>query len=324
MLRRTIVLSGIAAYASAAALAPTRAFGQSTPTLNVTVAGADDGTPVLWAIESGMFKKAGLDVKLSEGASGAVISAGVAGGAIDIGMSSLVPVIGARAKGLPFQLIVPAAVYNSNASYAAMLVRNDSPFKTAKDLNGHTIASAALRDLIGTSQAAWIDANGGDSSTVKVVEIPNNAVLPALEEGRIDAATFLEPRMSQALATGKMRKFGQPFDAFGKHFPISSLFGTADFISKNTELVQRFARVVRESNVYCNTHHAETAPVLARFAKLDLKVIENAVRVGYDESFNLKEIQGVIDICARYKVIDKPFEARELVSPAVAFMTKAG
>lgn len=320
--RRSIALSRLAVLAGAALAPSAPALGQSAQPIAIAMPGADDGTPLLYAIASGALKKAGIEVTLTPGASGAAVSAAVAGGAVNIGISSLVPLIGAHSHGLPFQLLAPAAVYNSDAAYAAMVVRSDSPIRSAKDLNGRTIASAALRDLIGTSNLAWIDQNGGDSATVKTVEIPNTALLPALEDGRIDAGTFLEPRLSEALDTGKMRILGKSFDAYGKRFPISAWFATAEYVAKNTDLVVRFAHVMRDANAYCNTHHAETAVLLADWSKVDLKVIQKSVRVGYGDALALKEIQGVIDVSAKYKVIEKAFDAKELVSPAVSFLTR--
>jgi NitT/TauT family transport system substrate-binding protein len=213
-------------------------------------------------------------------------------------------------------------VYDSKAPYAAMIVKKDGPIHSARDLDGKTISSPALHDLIGTSNAAWIDQNGGDSSTLKAVELPASAVLPAIVDGRIDAGTLLEPALSNALDSGQVRILGAPFDAYGKTFPISGWFATADYIAANRDLIVRFARVLRDANVYCNTHHAETAPLLADFAKVDLARVQHSTRVVFGDVLVLKEIQNVIDVSAKYKVMDKPFPASELVSPAVGFLTR--
>ena len=309
--------------AAAAALRPaTQAGAQTLTTIHVGMPGADDGTPMLYAIHSGLLRRAGIEIDITPAQSGAAVSAAVAGGAVQLGISSLVPLVGAHAHGLSFQLIVPAAVYTSEAPYAAMVVKKDGPIRTARDLNGKTVTSSALRDLIATSNLAWIDQNGGDSATVKTVELPQSAILPAVDEGRVDAGTLLEPRLSEALDSGKVRILGKSFDAYGKHFVISGWFATAEYISRNQDLVQRFARALRESNAYCNSHHAETAPLLAEFSKVDVKTVEHSTRVAYGDVLDLKEIQNVIDVSAKYKVIEKRFEAREMVSPAVAFLVR--
>jgi len=203
-----------------------------------------------------------------------------------------------------------------------MLVKKDGPIKTARDLNGKVISSSALRDLIATSNLAWIDQNGGDSTTVRTVELPPSTVLAALDDGRIDAGTLLEPRLSEALASGKTRILGTSFDAFGKRFMISGWFGTSDWIGRHADLVVRIARVLHDANAYANGHHAETAPLLADFTKVDVHTVEHATRVRFDDAFYLKEVQNVIDICAKYKVIDHSFDARELIAPSVGFLVR--
>jgi NitT/TauT family transport system substrate-binding protein len=323
--RRSLVI-GVAASAGALSLFPARPLrAQTTAATHVAIGlpPSDDGTPLLYALHSGMLAKAGIDAELSPAQSGAAVSAAVAGGALQIGISSLVPLIGAHARGLSFQLVCPAAVYNNKAPYAAMIVKKDGPIRSARDLNGKTISSPALHDLIGTSNAAWIDQNGGDSSTVKAIELPGSVVLQAIVDGRIDAGTLLEPQLSDALQSGQVRILGYTFDAYGKAFPISGWFATAEYIAANRDLIVRFARVLREANAYCNGHHSETAPLLAAFAKVELARVLQSTRVSYGDVLDLKQIQGVIDVSAKYKVIATPFPASELVSPTVAFLTQA-
>jgi NitT/TauT family transport system substrate-binding protein len=322
VLSRAVVMSALAGVAGVGALWPAIANAQAATTLKAGMPGADDGTPMLYAIHAGLLKRVGIEIEIIPASSGAAVSAALAGGSVNIGISSLVPLIGARSRGLPFQLIAPAAVYTSEAPYAAMIVKKDGPIRSARDLNGKTVTASALRDLIATSNLAWIDQNGGDSSTVKTVELPQSAVLPAVEEGRVDAGTLLEPRLSEALDGGKVRIFAKSFDAYGKRFPISAWFATSEYIGRNQELIQRFARTMRESNAYCNTHRAETAPLLAAHSKVDVKTVEHSTRVQFGDAFDLKEVQGVVDVSAKYKVIEKAFDARDLISPAISFLVR--
>ena len=316
MRRAAVLITG----AAAAIAAPARA--QTATTIRVGLAGADDITPMLYAIHAGLLRKAGVEVEVVQTQSGAAASAGVAGGAIDLAGSSLVPIIGAHARGAPFQFIAPGSEYVHEAPYAAMVVKKDGPIRTARDLNGKIVSSSALKDLIATTNLAWIDQNGGDSSTVKTIELPPSTVLAALEDGRIDAGTLLEPRLSEALDTGKVRILGTSFDAFGRRFMISGWFATVDWIGRHAEVVTRIAHVLHDANAYANAHHAETAPLLADFTKVDVRSIEHATRVHFEDALELKQMQTAIDICARYKVIDRSFDARELIAAPSQFLVR--
>src|ERR1700735_1825427 len=70
--------------------APAALSAQSLPHLTLGAVPEESVTPAVWAEQSGMFRKAGLDVDVQAASSGTAIAAGVAGGAYAVGKSSLV------------------------------------------------------------------------------------------------------------------------------------------------------------------------------------------------------------------------------------------
>lgn len=314
-LRRVLALAIVAGIATASG-APVRA--QNLVVVRVAVPPVDDATPVLYALHAGLFKKAGLDVQLSALPSGAAVAAAVAGGSVDIGNSSTIPLISAHARGVPFKIVAADGLYTSEAPYALMLVRADSKIHSGKDLNGKTVSSPALKDLIYIANLAWIDKNGGDLTSVHTIELPNSAVVPAIEEGRVDASTVLQPRLSQALANGKVRVLGKSFESVSPHFLISAWFGTSSYVAAHPDVATKFGRVVEEAAAYANAHRAETAALLSEFSKVDPKVLEKSTRETFATSLNPADIQVVIDAAIKYKVIDKSFGAHELLNETAA------
>jgi ABC-type amino acid transport substrate-binding protein len=77
----------------------------------------------------------------------------------------------------------------------------------------------AVRDSAWIAARVRIDANGGDSSTVKFVELPFSAVLAALEAGRIDAGVTAKPFLGQAIKSGRGRSVGDLQAGFGPDHP---------------------------------------------------------------------------------------------------------
>ena len=249
--------------------------------------------------------------------SGAALSAAVAGGSLQIAGSSVMGLITAHTRGVPFQIVAPGTVYVSDKTAELLLVRKDAPIHTGADMNGKTIASPALGDLLSTAILSWIDQNGGDVKTVRQIELPSAATQAALESGRIDAAGFVEPRLSEALRGGNVRVLAKPLDAIGKRFMISAEFATADFINANRDVIARFAKAQCEANAFANAHPDQTAPWLADFAKIDVDAILHGRREIFDETMIVDNLQRVIDAAARYKVIAQSFDARDMISPVV-------
>ena len=292
------------------------AQAQELQVIRIGLAEGDDATPTLYAIKNGLFKKYGIDAQLTPVASGAAGLAALAGGSIDVTGTSLLPFLSARSKGLPLTIVAPLAAYSPDSVYAAILVKKEATYKTGRDLNGKTIASPALRDLNWVASMAWIDQNGGDSSTVKSIEVPASVIPAALEDGRIDAATVTTPRYVQAVNGGKVRILGKSYEAIGKHFTFAAIVSTVEFAAKNPDAIARFGRAIRDATLYTNTHHDQTLALYAAFAKIDPKDIAGAPRAESAQYVDAKDIQPMIDVAVKYGVLAKTINPQELISAA--------
>ena len=311
------IAAGMAALAVLAGFVPGprgSAQAQSTmPVLRLGTTMSDDFTPVLYAVHAGLFKKAGIDVQVTVLANGSAIAAAVAGGAIDIGKASLVSLMNAHVHGVPIVLVAAGAMYNAKSPYAELVMPADATFKTGKDLTGKTIAVPAIGDFNTLVTSMWVDQNGGDSKTLKFVEIPNTAQAPAVAEHRVDAAVLQQPDLALALETGKVKVLGLAYSAIGANFMFAGWFSMNDWAAKNPALVKTFARVAAEAAVYTNAHHAETASLLADASKMPLPTIEKMSRVDTATTLEPTIIQPIIDASAKYKLIPHGFPAKELV-----------
>lgn len=303
------------AAATAALATPAILRAQELVPIHLATPTNDTSTPAVYAIRAGLFRRVGLDVDIEGMNSGAAASAAVAGGSAQFGLSSLVTIIAAHAKGIPFTLVAAGGVITSDVPYAEAIVRKDSPIRTGRDLNGKTFAVPALKDLNAIAAMAWIDQTGGDSKTVKFIELPSSSFVPALEDGRIDAGQLGTPQLTIALDSGKVRVLAQIFDAISRRFANVAWFTTQDYATKNADVVRRFASVMREASLYANAHHAQTLPLIASFTRVDDKVLNKMPRVQFGEYLDPAEIQPLVNAAAKYGVIDRPFDAAELISP---------
>lgn len=285
---------------------PSRLRVASTPNEEVT--------PILYAQSAGLFRAAGLDVDLQVISSGTAITAAVVGGAIDIGRASLFGVITAHVRGVPLVLVAPNAVAESSRAEGGLLVLAGSPIRTARDMNGKIVSAAALNDILVVSVRSWVDQGGGDSKSLQFVELTGSAVGTALDAGRVDAAAVVNPLLTQMLATGKYRSIGRPTDAVSPRFLAAAFVSTTDFVQRARATVTAFASAIDKASAYCNDHPQQTAQILADFLKLDLATIQQMARSRYDVTLDPRDIQPEIDAAARYGVIPKRFDAREIIA----------
>ncbi len=171
--------------------------------LQLGTMGADGSAEPFYGSDHGFFKDAGLDVKITVMNNTASLASAVAGGALEIGYGSVIPLAQAHLRGLEFRVIAPAFEAGGPQLTNVIMVGKNSTAKTGADLNNTTVAVNGLRDLTQYEMQAWIDQNGGDVKTVKLIEIPFPEMGVAVESGRVSAAILAEPFTTQALALGQ-------------------------------------------------------------------------------------------------------------------------
>jgi NitT/TauT family transport system substrate-binding protein len=274
----------------------------------------DDVTPVLYAQASGMFRQAGIDVDLQVISNGTAVAAAVAGGSVDLGRASILSVVSAHAHGVPLILVAPSGLALDTATGSAMIAVADGPIHSADGLDGKVVSVAALHDIVDVAVHAWIDKNGGHSGTIQFVELAGPQVGAALDAARIDAAMVVNPLMAQLLASGKYRSIGDPATGIASRYLVSAWFGTTGYVLKNPDAIRAFAATIAKASDYCNAHPQQTAVLLAKFTGIDLATIEHMRRIHFASALDPRDIQPVVDAAAKYQVISRSFNAREIIA----------
>lgn len=277
-----------------------------------------DAAPLYYAQQSGMFARAGLHVEIQRISSGAATSAAVASGTIDIGKATTLAVLTGFARNVPFTIVAPAAQYNASSPDGWLVVGADSPVKNPKDLDGKLLGTATLLDIDHVATMAWVDAHGGDSKTLRYVEVPLSAVSTAVAQHRIDAAFLTEPLLSDAIAAGQVRRAMPVLSAIAPHFLYSVWFTSKTFAQANPEAIRRFSSVIVQSQLYVNGHHAEMAPLVAQLSGLPASEIKRAKMATCGTTLTPGDLQPIIDLAAKYHAIPKAFDAKEIIDRDVS------
>lgn len=312
MMHRRELLRLAAVTGASAALAPLAATAQTAPALHVITIPVDAGAEVFYAADTGVFARSKLDVKTDTMTNGGAIVAAVLSGAADIGYSNVFSLVQAYKRGVPIRLIAGAGIATASASPALLVVEKSSPIRTAAQLNGKTLGVDGLKTLSEFAPRVWIDKNGGDSSTVKFLEVPFTEIGPALAQHRIDAAMLPEPFLSrnEALVTG----LADPFPAIAKQMLIGAYFTTVSWAEAHPDLVRQFAAAMRETAQWANKNQPESALILAKYAKIDPKLVGSMRRIGFAESVTPELVQPTIDVAFKYGVISAVFPAKDMIA----------
>lgn len=287
---------------------PAAAAGE---TVVVATSPNDSGAEVYYALDKGFFKEAGLDVELRSISNAALIHAGLLAGSVDIGSVSVPAAAIGHEKGLPYVLIAPGAIYSSKATTSALVVAKNSPIATAADLTGKTVGVRDLQNPGTVACDAWVDQNGGNSKSLKFVEVPDFEAEAAVVQGRIDAASIADPFLHDALQRGGVRVLASTYNAIANEFMIGAWFTTQSYAKSHPEIVRKFNAVIIKTAKWANSHQAESAQILAKYAKV--VIAPGMSRVTYAERLDPAQVQPFINAGAKYGMLKAPFPARELL-----------
>ena len=303
--------------AAAACAAPPVVRAQTMPTVRIGTVPSESYALVIYTKDQGFFARNGIDAQVSYvgGASGG-ITAALVGGALEVGCISIGPTSNAHLRGIPIRLIAPGGIVVSEAPTTEMVVAKNSPITSARDLNGKTVGTLVLRDVIHVAQAKWIDMNGGDSKTVKFIEMPRSDAAPALVAGGIDAYGLSEPLLTDT--RDELRSLGAIYDAIGRRVMISMHIAMNAWLDKNADAARRVVLAMRQGAQWANAraNRAAAATILARETKIPIETIAKMNHVIYGETLDIATIQPQIDALADYKFIDRRYNVSEIIWPS--------
>jgi NitT/TauT family transport system substrate-binding protein len=295
-MKRSTVLGLLSAAPAAPLLA--RAARADETLVRMATINIDSGASPYFAQEAGFFKEAGLRAEFATFNNGQAIAAAVAGGALDIATSNPVALAAAHARGVPFVIVAPGALYVSSDPTTVMMVPKDSPIAGPRDLAGKTIACNGINGIPHYCSRAWIDKNGGDSSGTKFVEMNFAQMMDALGTKHIDAACVTEPYISEARSTG--RAIGTPFDACAPRFMMSVFIANQAWAQAHQDEVRRFQGAMLKVAAWANRNRDKTAPLLMKFTQLPAETVRTMHRAVFAERWRAAEAQPLVDLTAKY------------------------
>jgi ABC-type nitrate/sulfonate/bicarbonate transport system substrate-binding protein len=290
------------------------AAAQTLVPLHIATTPTDTGAQVYYAVELGMFKKAGFDVDITTLNVGSTIASGVAAGSFDVAQSAVSALALAHLKGVSGVIIAPGGAYSSKNPTSELIVAKNSTITKPADLVGKVVAVNALKSITSIAVDAWLDANGLKPDSVKFLELPFSEANVALQSGRIDAAFTAEPSLGVALQNGA-RILGHPYDAVAPNFLISAWYTTSEYARAHPDIVKKVAQVLADAGTWANAHQTESAVILQKYTKID--GAGKMRRIVYVDKLTPAQVQPLIDASAKYGVTEKTFPASDLFAPGI-------
>jgi ABC-type nitrate/sulfonate/bicarbonate transport system substrate-binding protein len=152
---------------------------------------------------------------------------------------------------------------------------------------------------------------------VKLVEIPQSAVVPALQRGILDVAILAEPFVTPS--RDLVRPAGYPNNIVAdleanKQYPISVWYMAKGWADEDRARARRAVDAIYETARWANSHRDETFAILVRNGHLDATKLQGMLRTPYATALTPDMVQPVLDIAYKAKIFNQPLDAAGLIT----------
>jgi NitT/TauT family transport system substrate-binding protein len=153
------------------------------------------------AANEGIFKAHGIDVDMKLVPNSSTTPAALIADSLQIATPTAPITLQAIEQGLDLVVLAGGSYYTKGIEDVAIMVRPDSPIKTAKDFVGKRVATAGLNAFLHVLFRKWLMENGVDYKTVTFTETPFAQQIDVLRSGQVDGILAVQPFLARALET---------------------------------------------------------------------------------------------------------------------------
>jgi NitT/TauT family transport system substrate-binding protein len=283
-------------------------------TLKIGLIPIADVAPVFLGQKKGFFEEQDIKLDPQFAAGGAAITPAVVSGDFDIGFSNTVSLLIAGSKNLPVQIIAPGVFGDSSDEkvWEDLLVKKDGPIKSAKDLEGKTIAVNTLNNICGVTINASLEKQGVDISKLKYTEIPFPEMNAALEKGRVQGACVVEPFVSQGKA-GAMKGIDPFYFNTAPDLTVAAYFASKEYIAKNKDVVDRFVRAMKKSLDYSQAHPEAVRAALTEYTEIPKEAAQKINLPQWKSDLTTDTIEQLSSLSKKYGYLEEEPDLNELI-----------
>jgi len=295
-----VLLAGCAAPSNQATPTPTT-VEIGLPTDVTSFANAD----IAVADQQGFFRDAGLTVHVKNLSSGVPVVQGVVGGSLDIGASSIEPVVNAHAQGGGLVVI------GSSADRLTVSLVTPKSVATPADLRGKRLGIqqvGAFREVMTRMVLGGAGLTPADASYVAV---DANSYTSALTQGRIQAAVLQYEQAVDAMQRdGDLHVLADLAQVRPDYF-YGTYFVTTNWLSHNRDAATKFLTAITRAHRFMYSNRAATIPIVAATTHFSEQVIGQAYDVllgqrgvfPVNEGLDAGRIAATVATMAQFKIL---------------------
>jgi NitT/TauT family transport system substrate-binding protein len=258
-------------------------------------------TAPLWAaVKAGIFAEHGLDVTIQPIQGGAQALPALVNGEVDFTVGQPFGVMRAREQGLEVSIVANyAESLREGDDINAVVAGADSGITSPKDLAGKRVSVNSLGAAGDLTIRAAVDADGGDSATVKFVEIAFPDAAAQIAAGNIDAAWVPEPFVSMIVGAGGSRVV-DPYRETIPGLPTLVVQATQKTVDDDPELVSAVREALTAAFDWAKANDAEMRQSLVEEMSLPEAAATGLPLPVFTTTIDREALQSLADLAVKY------------------------
>ncbi|MCB1391213.1 MAG: ABC transporter substrate-binding protein [Rhodobacteraceae bacterium] len=224
------------------------------------------------AVDQGFFANHGVNATMQLVQNGSVAVSGIVSGSAQVGLPTPTVVMQAIDNGLDLRIFGATNIFPDNTA-AGLVVTPESGITDAASMNGHMIGVPGIGGLLDVVMRKWVDENGGDSTTLNIVEYALPQTADVLRGHQMDGVASLDPFLSRAVDSGAGVFIGNYTDVIPAGTVAGVMTVTADWAADNVEAIAGMQAALDEAAAFIGDHPDEARAAIAHYTTLPPPVV---------------------------------------------------
>ncbi|MEE8448517.1 MAG: ABC transporter substrate-binding protein [Thermodesulfobacteriota bacterium] len=290
------------------------ALGQQV--IKIGLIGITPEIPIHVAKDRGCFNQEGIKIVPVRVRGGAAAIPALAGGSLQMTHSAYVSAFVARERGIRVTILAPFDKFIKGHDASAIVVRDDSGIKKARDLEGKTVAVNVIKSLNWLYATEWLSKAGADPGKVVWLEVPFPFMIGAVRTKKVDAVYATEPFVTLEREKGGVRVVARPFTAVSPVMYTGGVVGIEEWVRPNKDKVAGFVRCLRKSIDYLNANRDKWPDIFPRYTRLKREWVPRLVKPNFSsDPMDLGILQSGADLALKWGLIRKRLDVKEMTWP---------
>jgi NitT/TauT family transport system substrate-binding protein len=278
---------------------PAAASQAAGPAMVVAAVPAPGAAALYLGAERGLFRAAGLDVRIEPAVSASDTVAGLASGSVAVVLGQWTSALDAAAAGVGITVIGPGN--NGGPGLEELVTVPGSGVTSLSGLRGKTIAVNALSGLPQALTDSLLAAGGVPATAVRYTAVPFPEMAAALRAHRAAAAFMVQPYLR--LAGGLTVLADADRFPATRGIPVTGYFTSRSWAAGHRAELARFAAALRRGQQLAAADPAAARQAIARYTGISPAAAAGMPLGTFPASVTAAALERVGDLMRRYGLL---------------------